>query len=106
MFQPCVLARRVLGLAMLLLTLTFTSQMVVAQTTTGSIYGTVSDGTGAVVPNVNVIATNVQTGATKTAVTTGSGDYTFLVLDPGDYTVAAQVSGFQSQTQSGIRLAA
>src|SRR5205085_10754215 len=63
----------------------------------GSIYGTVSDGTGAVVPNANVTVTNLQTGAKKVAATTESGDYTFLVLDPGDYTVSTQVTGFRSE---------
>ncbi|HEY2040890.1 MAG TPA: TonB-dependent receptor, partial [Edaphobacter sp.] len=75
-----------------------------AQTTTGSIYGTVSDNSGAVVPNVDITASNVQTGAKKVTQTNAAGDYTFLVLDPGEYTITAQVTGFQSLTQNGIRL--
>ncbi len=51
-----------------------------------------------------MIVTNVQTSASKTTGTNTSGDYSFPVLDPGDYRVAAQMAGFQSQTQENIRL--
>jgi hypothetical protein len=77
---------------------------VVAQAPTGSIYGTITDPSGAVVANANVTATSVRTGVAKTLQANSSGEYTFLVLDPGDYTVAAQAIGFESQTQSGVRL--
>jgi len=51
-----------------------------------------------------VIVTNAQTSASKTIWTNTSGDYSFPVLVPGDYRVAAQMTGFQSQTQENIRL--
>ena len=74
------------------------------QATSGSIYGTVTDASGAVVPGAAVVVTNVHTAASKTAKADASGDYRFLVLDPGDYKVNAQMTGFQSQTQDSIRL--
>lgn len=74
------------------------------QTTTGSVYGTVADSSGAVLPNAQVTVTNVHTGETHTARTNGSGDYLFPMLAPGEYTVSAQSEGFKRQTQSGIRL--
>ncbi|MHB1022754.1 MAG: TonB-dependent receptor [Acidobacteriaceae bacterium] len=75
-----------------------------AQTTTGSIYGTVTDQTGAVIPNTTVTVRNIQTNETHIATTGGSGNYIFPALEPGNYTVSAQVSGFRTVTQSGVRL--
>jgi carboxypeptidase family protein/TonB-dependent receptor-like protein len=89
---------------LLLLAVVVWAKTGMAQTTTGSIYGTVSDNSGAVVPNADITASNVQTGAKKVTQTNAAGDYTFLVLDPGEYTISAQVTGFQSLTQNGIRL--
>jgi len=74
------------------------------QVTSGSIYGTVTDSSGAVIPGVAVSATNVSTTAFKTTKTNASGEYNFPVLDPGDYRVFIQMTGFQSQTQENIRL--
>jgi Carboxypeptidase regulatory-like domain/TonB-dependent Receptor Plug Domain len=74
------------------------------QTTAGSIYGTVADSSGAVVPGATVTVTNVHTAVAKTSKVDATGDYNFPVLEPGDYEVAAQLTGFQSQTQKGVRL--
>lgn len=74
------------------------------QTTSGAIYGTVSDASGAVVPGADITVTNVATNVAKTGKANDKGEYTFPVLDPGDYKVAAQMTGFQTQTQTGIRL--
>ena len=75
-----------------------------AQTTTGSIYGTVTDTSGALIPNATVTSVNLHTGTAKTTKSGPSGDYTFVVLDPGDYKIIGQMTGFQSQTQSGVHL--
>jgi hypothetical protein len=77
---------------------------VLGQVVSGSIYGTVTDSSGAVIPGASVIVTNVLTSVPKTTQTDTSGDYSFPVLDPGDYIVAAKMTGFQSQTQENIRL--
>jgi hypothetical protein len=74
------------------------------QATTGSIYGTVSDPSGAVLAQANVSVKNVQTGVAKSVQTSPSGDYTMPVLDPGDYEVSVTMTGFKSQTQRGVRL--
>jgi outer membrane receptor protein involved in Fe transport len=66
-----------------------------AQTTTGSINGTISDDQGAGVPGVTVTAKNVATGASRDAVTTAGGTFTIDLLSPGVYTVATELSGFQ-----------
>ena len=75
-----------------------------AQTTTGSIYGTVGDSTGAVIPDASVTAKNVQNGFTNTVSSNASGDYVFPNLAPGNYTVSAQAAGFKSTTETGIVL--
>ena len=75
-----------------------------AQTTTGSVYGTVSDASGAVIPGTTVTAINQHTAAIKTTKSGATGDYTFVVLDPGDYKITGTMTGFQSQTQSGVHL--
>ena len=82
----------------------FAQASAVAQTTTGSIYGSVVDPSGAVIPNATVTATNTATGATQTRTSNAAGEYTFPALDPGNYAVTAKVSGFQTVNQQGIVL--
>jgi hypothetical protein len=77
-----------------------------AQSTTGSIYGTVVDPTGAIIPQATVTATNTATAAVSTRTTDPSGNYTFPTLDPGSYKITVKMPGFQTQTQQGITLSA
>src|SRR6185437_5455480 len=74
------------------------------QTTTGSIAGTVSDPTGAVVPNAAVSATNVSTGVASRTTADSSGHYAFLSLPSGTYTISATQSGFGTTNLTGISL--
>ena len=46
-------------------------------------------------PGVTVTATNVATNVASTTTTNGEGDYSILFLNPGTYTVAAELSGFK-----------
>ncbi len=72
-----------------------------AQTlTTGDITGTVTDPTGAVVPNAPVAAKNVGTGAVLNTTTTTSGTFRFTLLKPGSYLIAVEMSGFAKVEQS------
>ena len=75
-----------------------------AQSTTGTITGTVSDITGAVLPGVDVTVTNEGTNLTRNLVTNESGLYTAPQLPIGLYRVEAQLPGFQTAVQSGIQL--
>jgi hypothetical protein len=61
----------------------------------GSINGTVTDPTGAAVPDALVTARNVNTGLTQTTRTGQSGQYTFLYLPIGTYMVATEKEGFR-----------
>lgn len=74
------------------------------QATTGSVYGTVSDPSGAVLSGASVTVKNLETGATRTTQTSPDGSYTFPVIDPGDYEVSAAMTSFQPQTQKGVRV--
>jgi hypothetical protein len=70
----------------------------------GTITGTVTDKTGAVIAGASVAATNTGTGITITTTTTGAGDYTIVNLDAGIYTVATTAKGFEKQVQQGIHV--
>ena len=63
---------------------------------TGALTGTVTDATGAVVPNVTVTATNVDSGQARTVSTGGNGSYQITLLPPGNYRVRFEATGFQA----------
>jgi hypothetical protein len=67
-----------------------------AQTITGSVSGTVTDVSGAVVPGAKVVAKNTATNVETTDVTNGSGQYTIRFLQIGPYTVSISHEGFKS----------
>lgn len=75
-----------------------------AQVTTGTISGTVSDSTGAVIPGANVAIRNIDTGISRTVSTDAAGRYTAPQLGLGNYEVTAEAPGFQSVVRSGITL--
>ena len=66
-----------------------------AQVDTGVITGTLTDATGAVLPDVSVLITNTATGIPTKAVTTAHGQYVSPPLRPGPYTVAVEAPGFR-----------
>jgi len=70
----------------------------------GEITGTVTDSTGAVVPNVDVKITSVETGNSRSTKTNGAGIFDFPGLDNGDYNLAASSTGFQAYRKDGIVL--
>jgi Carboxypeptidase regulatory-like domain len=70
----------------------------------GEITGTVSDPSGAVVPNVDVKITSVQTGSSRATKTNGAGIFDFPGLDNGDYNLSASFTGFQAYRKDGIVL--
>ena len=72
----------------------------------GRISGTVTDSTGAVIPNAKVTVTRTGTGETTTAVTDGAGSYVFPSLPPAAYTVSVSAGGFSSFSESNAVLQA
>jgi len=75
-----------------------------AQSTGGSLSGTVKDGTGGVLPGVTITISNTDTGLTRTLVTDGGGRYVAPDLPPGPYRVRAALQGFTTVLRSGITL--
>ena len=74
----------------------------VAQTISGDITGTVTDTTKAVIPQADVIATNEATGVSFTATTNPAGEYRFVNLPPGSYTIAVTAQGFAKSVLKGF----
>src|SRR4051812_19328441 len=70
----------------------------------GTILGTVTDNSGAVVANASVDVSNTATNAINHVQTTSSGDYTVPYLQPGSYRVTVQASGFQKAVTEGVML--
>jgi Carboxypeptidase regulatory-like domain len=66
-----------------------------AQTGAGSIFGSVVDGSGQVVPGADIIITNENTGEVRRTTSNELGDYTFQAVRPGPYTVRAELTGFK-----------
>jgi len=70
-----------------------------------TVVGTVTDPSGASVPNVSITITNNDTGLSRTLVTSAQGDYVVPDLGIGHYTVRAQATGFKAVEQKGLVLA-
>src|SRR5512144_2646197 len=70
----------------------------------GSIEGTVSDTSGAVLPGVTVTVTNTETGAQRVIVTNEAGLFRAPLLPLGTYKVVAEIQGFKKYEESGIKL--
>ncbi len=73
-----------------------------AQERFGGLTGTVLDSTGLPVPGATVSAKNNQTGKVFNAVTNGDGKYLMPDLDPGRYSVGAELSGFQKAQDDNV----
>ena len=77
-----------------------------AQDSTASVTGVVRTQGGAAMAAVRVIATNRNTGSTRTGATDANGHYAIPELTPGAYTVAAAVVGYRKASQSDVRVIA
>ena len=75
-----------------------------AQITSATISGTIKDETGGVLPGVDIVVSNLDTGVTRSVVTDENGYYTVPGLAPGRYEARATLQGFSTAVQSGITL--
>jgi len=75
-----------------------------AQVSTGTITGEVTDNTGAIVVNAAVTARNVETGVTRSSVTSKSGYYVLPSLQTGHYVVSVSAPGFAKQMSPPVAL--
>src|SRR3989454_2468661 len=73
-----------------------------AQAVKGSLLGTVTDASGAVIPGATVNISEVNTNLSRSTVTNESGNYVFGQLDRGEYRVAVQLSGFKKAIREKV----
>ncbi|MCA1650189.1 MAG: carboxypeptidase-like regulatory domain-containing protein, partial [Acidobacteria bacterium] len=84
--------------------LSIVSAPAAAQETTGTISGSVTDQTGAVLPGATVMVRHVQTGRTTEVVSNESGRYNAAFLQPGTYELTFSLPGFQPVVLKGVEL--
>ncbi|MFP5228025.1 MAG: carboxypeptidase regulatory-like domain-containing protein [Acidobacteriota bacterium] len=101
--RPSMRAWRVI-LGLVLLAGSTTGSLLAQAGATGTILGTVTDSTGAVVPNVKVTVTNTSTNVPFVTRTSSAGDYLAPNLIPGSYSVTAEIQGFQRSITTGLTL--
>lgn len=70
----------------------------------GSLVGTITDPTGAVIPGANVVLTNIGTNEARKAQSNAAGDYRFVDLLPANYRLEIEVSGFKRLTREPINV--
>src|ERR1700746_2121976 len=74
-------------------------------TADANLTGSVKDSSGASVPNAKVRLESVATGAVRDAQTSGTGEYRFDLVAPGNYTLNVSAPGFQTQVVTNLVLA-
>src|SRR3984957_9640375 len=87
--------RRILWVVLASTALLASSLSLYGQSTYGSIVGSVTDSSGAVLPDANVTLTNVGTGEKRTQSTGSDGLFTFVNLFPGQYRIDVEKQGFK-----------
>src|ERR1041384_2339294 len=73
-----------------------------AQTSRGTVSGTVTDTNNAVIAGATITLTNTQTTVTRTTTTNGDGFYRFDAVDLGNYTVTTTATGFGPVTKTDV----
>lgn len=76
-----------------------------AQTVSGSLVGTVTDRSAAVLPGATVVITDAERGTTRESVTNAEGHYTISSLEPGTYQVAIEMPGFKKFLRDRVEVA-
>ncbi len=91
-----------LALGMVVMALMFATPLW-SQTGTSTIRGTVSDAQARVVPDAKVTLTNLSTNAARSTKTTGTGEFTFDLITPGQYRLEVEATGFKKQVVENVR---
>jgi len=73
---------------------------------TGSLYGTVTDPAGALVPNAHITAVSVERGNVRTADSNEKGEWVLTLMPLGTYNIKVEVAGFKAFDQQGIAIGA
>ena len=77
-------------------------RVAVAQSTLGAVVGRITDQTGAIVSGAKVEVLSQGTGEVRMSVTDSLGEYRFLNMEPGQYTLTASATGFAQTKDTGI----
>ena len=75
-----------------------------SQAVNATLLGTVTDSSGASVPNAKVVVTETNTGVNRTGQTNESGNYAFPDMAPGQYSIAVELTGFKKENRKDITL--
>src|SRR5881227_830762 len=75
---------------------------VMAQATTGTLRGTVTDANGGVVSGATVTVKNTATGSSTTATTNTEGTFEAAFLQPGEYSVTVEAPNFKRAVSTGV----
>ena len=86
----------------LIIWLSFLTPSAIAQAVYGSVFGTITDNTGAVVPNATITVTDVSKGTSVTAQSDAAGNYRVQHLIPDTYRVDVEASGFNKSTADNV----
>ena len=98
------MASRVRALCIILFVVAMPMGLFAQRSTAADIQGTIRDQSGAVLPGVTVTATATATNQSRSTVTDKQGRYYIGALQPGVYTIAADLSGFVPHKRTGLRL--
>jgi hypothetical protein len=80
------------------------ASLALAQVRSSAITGTITDATGAVVPNAAVVITNQDTNVTLQATSNGAGEYVVPYLAAGRYSVEVKATGFQTYRRTDVTM--
>ncbi len=99
---PC--KRLLVGTLLCLLLATAVPYLMAASAGTSALAGTITDPSGAAIPNVTVTITNNDTGQSRTAATGQDGAYKFTLLPPGSYRASFAATGFKTAQVASVQL--
>jgi hypothetical protein len=88
----------------LVLSIMLCASFATAQTTSTELLGTVTDPSGGVIPGASVTLLRVETNERRNVITSNSGNYSFPLIEPGEYRITVESPGFQRLEKTGIRV--
>lgn len=109
LFRQCIHEKTkkiALAICSVFLLVFFLPNISFGQAITGDVIGTVTDATGAVIPNAKLSITNVGTQEKRHALSGATGEFAFSLLQPGAYTLRAEAAGFKTYTLTAFSVGA
>src|SRR5216117_4293358 len=99
--SSCSLGRFVTAIVVLI---ALPTCLVFAQTSTATILGVVKDATCTLIPGVSITIKHTDTGQTRTAISSETGDYNVPLLPVGEYEITTTMPSFKQDVRRGINL--